>query len=393
MAKLKFICISDTHLGEPTSLLNYTKGLNAFKEQLRIIAPDGVERFVLAGDITDKVLASRKQIREKCHAFFRAVNEALSGKIDKFIFLFGNHDLNLFRENFCDNTFNSKFFVSDINTEKNPAGEKIRGLLMPEDVKTPLYVANPIYVTQGKKKTYVFHHGHHVRKDVYRGVLKILQYTDLAKATLGHKISWGKPNPRKAKSLEDFENGTFELVCTFWQNKADKPIPKEEKWWRLFHFISRPDNKKKSTVSGALKVSNLKKHWKKGLGGYGRRVVFKKYLPALFESQLVQMNNKKNISFVYGDTHKAAYEKKEIKIKSAKYQVKVFNTGNWTTQDNAKHPDCYMYVVDENEKETMWECCFSKEYIEDFVAPKVRNLSRKIIKKESIDFIKKLFGN
>ena len=162
MNTIKFLAISDTHLGEDASLLNHDLGLELFESNLKEIAGGRqVENVLLLGDITDQVLASQDTYSKSTKKFMGKVVSALDGKIDKVIFLFGNHDLNLFRTKVCGGHPHSKFSLHGLNTADNPCGEALRQLLLPDDIDFQFYIANPLYITQTSDRIFIFHHGHH----------------------------------------------------------------------------------------------------------------------------------------------------------------------------------------------------------------------------------------
>jgi predicted MPP superfamily phosphohydrolase len=106
--RLKVLAISDTHLGEETSLLSFPQGLqhvwstlvhefwgNLFPE----FDPDPkkdprkqveIEELILLGDIADRTLSSTSQIYNHYHAFSQMLGSV--AKIAKGVYVPGNHD-------------------------------------------------------------------------------------------------------------------------------------------------------------------------------------------------------------------------------------------------------------------------------------------------------------
>jgi hypothetical protein len=106
--RLKLLAISDTHLGEETSLLSFPRGIQHVWTTLaddpdfwRPVFPDfvpdfeggkkvEVEELVLVGDIPDRTLSSTSQISAHTHAFAMMLGSALD--IEKAVYVPGNHD-------------------------------------------------------------------------------------------------------------------------------------------------------------------------------------------------------------------------------------------------------------------------------------------------------------
>src|SRR5215208_3984792 len=106
--KLSLLAVSDTHLGEETSLLSFPRGLQhlwqtlsedegyegfwqpVFGEGLKRGEKVEVEELVLVGDIPDRTLSSTSQISSSTHAFSMMLASAL--EVKKAVYVPGNHD-------------------------------------------------------------------------------------------------------------------------------------------------------------------------------------------------------------------------------------------------------------------------------------------------------------
>src|SRR5947209_20260056 len=93
--KLKYLTISDTHLGEDTSLLCFPQGrarlCNALREMFGGVEPKiVVDELILLGDIPDRALSATSQIMTQTHAFLRALAEVLA--VRRVVYVPGNHD-------------------------------------------------------------------------------------------------------------------------------------------------------------------------------------------------------------------------------------------------------------------------------------------------------------
>ena len=81
--RLKLLAISDTHLGEDTSLLSFPRGRQHLWETLRKCFGEGdkkkrfeVEEAILLGDITDRTLYSKSQIITHTNALIQMLGDA-----------------------------------------------------------------------------------------------------------------------------------------------------------------------------------------------------------------------------------------------------------------------------------------------------------------------------
>jgi predicted phosphodiesterase len=384
MAPLKFMCISDTHLGEQASLLNHKEGLDAFGNYLGEIAPDGVENLILAGDITDQVLAATHEFSQATKAFVGMLSSIFGSNLNKIIFLFGNHDLNLFRDNICHGQSNSKFFVHGLNSEGNPDAAKIRKMLVPKSAKDVEFeIANPIYVSQSKNRFYIFHHGHHLRKDIHKGwwFWKLGAMSGIVQEITKNDIDFGEPAPYKADTLEEFESSTFPFVTTLWKNEQDAAQPPEDRFWRYLHKITK-HFKNRSVKKGVRRVSPSKMG---KIDSFGSELILQQYLPAIDRSGMVALPRKKDITFVYGDTHRGGYEEGKFNGRN----VRIQNVGAWITYDGNYHPRCLVYTAGADDKEDMYECGFDKKLIKKAAKPmeKVKKMKLSYLEREFLEHV------
>ena len=385
MESLRYLCISDTHLGEIASLLNHKEGLDCFDEFMsQTIAPNGVKKIILLGDITDAVLASDTEFGPSTQNFIRILHKHLvdDGKI---VFLFGNHDLRIFRDYICGGAGLSKYFVHGLGAEGNPDVGKIKKIVCPNDIDVPFEVANPFYIEQTDKKVYLFHHGHHLRCDIHTLWWQFQQWNELSliKKVTGNDIEFGRPSPKKAETLRDFENSTYPFVTTFWWNEQNMSEPPEERFWRWIHKITKYIKSPKSVDAGCRPLSH------KDLGDIKKRdveLICKKYLPALIESDLTNVPNNKSITFVYGDTHDGGIKDKTVSDR----KVRIVNTGGWVTYNEKRHPRCLVFTVDNAEREKVYECGFDKSYVKKCAQSMKKIIPPKNLSKVQLKMIKML---
>jgi hypothetical protein len=360
---IKFLFLSDLHLGEGPSLLNADDGLRYFAEHLdAIVGGQAVDTLILGGDVVDQVLSSSATYEARARAFF-AVTVPKLPKLRRIVYLFGNHDLYLFRTLFCDGQPTSRFFVSGVDEHGHPAVGRLKSLLM-GDLDVPLAVANPIYVEESQERVYVFHHGHHLREDFSKHWLlyRLLDVDAIDHKFLDTELEFGSPPPEDATTLEEFESGTFPLVTTFWRNSRNAEVPTQEKLYTWFHKMSHPSQGPCRVEPGARPYDL----GKMALDGFGQDMIPNHYFPALQRSKLLTLPPGKPVSLLYGDTHFVGCHRTEYDGTP----LTIINTGGWISYYDDVHPATAVYRVDDDQAETesLWECGFPTHHLETMVA-------------------------
>lgn len=100
--RLKFLAISDPHLGEATSILSYEQGCRHLANVIREHLGDGervkAERLILMGDIPERSHATPEEMFSSTHGFMEMMNGSVD--FEKAVYLPGNHDHVLWT-NYC----------------------------------------------------------------------------------------------------------------------------------------------------------------------------------------------------------------------------------------------------------------------------------------------------
>jgi len=82
--RLKILAISDTHLGEETSLLSFPHGRQhlwrTLRRQFGSDEKVDLEEMILLGDIPDRTLSSTSQIITHTNAFIQMLGSAADGQ-------------------------------------------------------------------------------------------------------------------------------------------------------------------------------------------------------------------------------------------------------------------------------------------------------------------------
>jgi len=284
---LKILAISDTHLGEDTSLLSFPDGRRHLWRILREYLGNGdkfeVDELILIGDIPDRALSSTSQIITNTNAFVKTMGSVAD--IKKSVFVIGNHDHTLWTNYLIKREGKNKkygitgpegttFIKDGIALDKNgkelpedgpidkrePIEEilKIFNMLDPggkirnevKEKKLTFVIANPVYATQvenkGTPRTIVFAHGTHFRWDVARRHLFMVdKILDRFRSAL-EKWRETDLHLEKADGLEELEGEIYHYVDSTWSSSGNNPTGLKDSayyaWVRLqqsFHALGQ----------------------------------------------------------------------------------------------------------------------------------------------------------
>ena len=110
--RLKCLAISDTHVGEPNSLLSFPRGLQELWYALRtkfndknvdpITTPLEVDELILVGDIPDRTLSSTSEIQTQTGALIRTLLSV--ARVKRLVYVIGNHDHTLWTNYISDHS-------------------------------------------------------------------------------------------------------------------------------------------------------------------------------------------------------------------------------------------------------------------------------------------------
>src|SRR5215210_6897450 len=273
--RLRILAISDTHLGEETSLLSFPHGLQHLWETLQGFWGElfpgfdphkdpreqvEIDELVLVGDIPDRTLSSTSQIYNHCHAFSQMIGSA--ARIKKAIYMPGNHDHTLWTEYVGRRSGGGEQYrVTEpdadlvvnqgVRDDANNCAEEILAALFGYPIGWAWWsidkardfdfaVANPVYVKQLDGRTYVFAHGTHFRPEIAsprweRGLIKAIDFAQidrLANLDLKPLADLGE-----AESLQDLERLTFPFVDSMWPSSKNEPTTKSDELWYLFTLL------------------------------------------------------------------------------------------------------------------------------------------------------------
>lgn len=393
--KLKFMAISDTHLGEDCSLLSFPQGRwhlwDALNETFGNSNGDrfDVDELILIGDIPDRCLSSTAQVITHTNAFIRTLGNIAN--VNKCVYIPGNHDHTLwseYREGFgdqnksCITEPSGEYLVENGqpcvgSTTKSllslffgyPNGSSWRAIetQLRSNQSFHFMIANPLYATSFKNKLYVFTHGTHFRKDVTTSVLgkKIVDYLQLDKL-LGDVEIDSDCNITGHENLKELEKKITGFVDSIWRNSRNNPTPHSDQFWYLVNVL-RGNFEDKRKIEGTEKFKLFSSdssytQFPKDVEGrvkyltsdemHGSLERWEKYFKQPMLDYLDRLISNGLISneliFVYGDTHDGGWGELPVNYNNREIPTRIYNCGAWVTHNKDHHPPCHIFAVDEH---------------------------------------------
>jgi hypothetical protein len=396
--RLKLMALSDTHVGEDTSILSFPHGRQTLWAALRRAfgEPDPtdpgktkafwVDEMILMGDIADRTLSSTSEIITHANALVDTLGSA--AMVGKAVYVPGNHDHTIWTD-YARPRFGKDSAITP------PGGEPlvqagapvsaqgaVRSLLelffgfpggsswrATQDHQRPdLYIANPLYATQACGRTYVFTHGTLFRTfDVAAGQLRRRTIAYLAKEGLKARVRPGR-NVRKAKDLEDMEARAQPLVDTLWPSAANDPTPAGDRWWSIWVALSGRYGRKRPTFPeplvctwAELPASPTDRIARLTPGGgkpdHASVPVWQQhFLPHMAKHLADHGLPTSPLTFVYGDTHTGGFG--EVAGPDG-HPIRLLNTGAWTVDNGQDHPPCQVFALGEDGRERLLDVTLS----------------------------------
>ncbi len=391
--KLKFIAISDTHLGSESSILSYAAGVEHLWESVR--AQFGLSRhehlkvdeLVLLGDILDRTTASVETAQSHMNTFLSGLADRINSR--KLIYMPGNHD----------HTVWTKYIESISGIAKSygvtgPNGETIvqKGCVqlnlnkwlsanfcypeadfwrkMDERICTDVVVANPIYAKAFHDRTYVFAHGTHFRHEftVPKWLLQIIKKLfslDASKKIDEHLHKMQHP-------LEEIERILSPIIDAVWA-EAKNDVGRRRT--RIYHSLRKLyaqilGYRKSPNASELFKWADLKnvphervnRLTEEGAANsWGVSLWEKHFLPHVISFLKQNALAHKKLTFVYGDTHHGGWGA----LSPSTGDIRLYNCGSWVTYTHDHHPPTHVFAVDHRNEEYMLDVSFKNVKIGD----------------------------
>ena len=414
--RLKVLAISDTHLGEETSLLSFPRGLqhlwHIFAENQDFWKPIfgadfdprrdriEVEDLVLLGDVVDRSLSSTSQISAHAHAFAMMINSAVH--VERAIYVPGNHDHTLWT-GFAEAS--SEFEAPGITCPEGETvvrGGKLLDAAAEEMVSIFLgypigwawweiergsrqdfefAVANPLYAKEIKGRTHVFAHGTHFRPELVsrwqRGLVRLGDVLNLDKLFADIEFEPLRMGLSEAESMEELEQIVAPFADSLWPSSKNAPTSRSDELWYLMTLLREgPDPGRNTPEKSEIFPRNMLKNdpQRATIGRIDKLTRqdgepldeslkrFRKYFLPCLRDHLAngELLSNDAISFIYGDTHRGGYGNLAT-IGEDKSFIRIYNTGGWVVPAGGGHPACHLYAVDEKGEEYLLDLAFGED--------------------------------
>lgn len=408
---LKFLAISDTHLGEGTSFLSFPRGLQHLWRTLLDNFGGGqkfqIDELILVGDIADTSLASISQVITGTNAFIRTLRSAAD--IDKIVYIPGNHDHTVWTEYMegryprgnhpisepggellvdksvpindsgCDDLLTIFFGYIDGPTWRKIKAEKAQG------IEFDFSIANPIYAKKFNNRTYIFTHGTHFKSIVAtpRWIKRLVDYTQLDWLVARLDIE-SNCELSEAESLENLEEIISPFVNSIYISSKHVPTSRSDHLWYLCSVLRSefeehrpsPDRSTRNTFvspPAAIPDRIIK------LDSAGHKSIelleehFLDHLLSHLDTKGLLTND---LTFVYGDIHDGGWGEITSTYNGQERNIHIFNCGSWVVHHRDDHPPCHVFAVEAN----------GTEYLLDVSFRNVRMVNRELINLAALDY-------
>lgn len=390
---IPLLALSDTHLGEPTSVLEFPEGRARLAEALsKLVAnhsDDGkVDEVVLVGDIPDRTLASHAQIRQTTRAFIQVLVSTLHP--NRIVYLPGNHDHTLWSR-MVDSTgslahpqtqctdHNGWQLVAkgelpfdnfDAPSAGHSAGRKhLIELFVDPQSPCPFefVVANPVYVRTFPERagSFVFAHGTHFRADVAapKGLLDLLTKTLIDELLVQQHVASVTGDLVKQPTLAALESAVTPFVDTLWPSAEANENSKADRLWYVLCVLSRKFLHKRILEEHGDSACYLRQAEQfprikrldpdRGSLKRFRKVFLPQLRTFLADSQLPDSP----MTFIYGDTHEGG------RAHIPGENITAYNTGAWVVHGKQHHPPCHVFVIPPRGDEFLYDVSFQNEQL------------------------------
>lgn len=389
--RLKYLAISDAHLGDATSMLSYAEGCRHLREVIRTHLGAGeqveTEQLLLLGDIPERSHATLDEMMSSTHGFVESLAEAVS--FEKVVYMPGNHDHTLWTE-YCEKLYGKEVVGCITEPAGDPVvrqGERVdtndsAGKLLStifeypdgslwktiEEEELDVVFANPIYAEKFNGRIYAFSHGTHFRKEVTspqwaRKVGDVLT----SNGVLGDFRILSEGDVREAQNLEELERVVAPFIDGLLPAYENNPVSMLDEVGYLMAVLSGRFGLKRQSPDGSKlfsaeelpevpedRIPRLTSEGK--ISDLHLKLCMKYFLPHMMD-HLKGYDLSGDISFVYGDTHDGGWG--NLSLSTGK-NMHVYNTGGWVTYDIEDHPTCYLFALDEDGTEYLLDVSFKE---------------------------------
>ena len=328
MKKIKALALSDLHLGEPEGLLyNSNDEFNLIDIMINKISElskgdgvfdSGIEQLILIGDIVELPEATDEEAYANTKFFLTSLLDKV--KIDKIIYIPGNHDHHLWVELLkiehgkndyrdcspktqIDSSLSEKSFFIERCLPNNYPSEKVE-------------IKYPNYRFETENAYYFFDHGHLFSKTMEK-------FTDA----------------ENAESLEDLEERTYGFMENIWYETKNRLREIVYDWFR----------KLKLSFGQSTRGTTFEEDCTPLLDDYIRvKVIW--YLKRMCG---IKNEVKKDFHFIFGHTHNGGrILRGDRKVRVNGRFISLWNTGGWLAPSKIFSPDAYIFYLEQSKDKT-----------------------------------------
>ena len=389
--RLKFLAISDAHLGEAPSVLSYPEGRRHLRDVIQAHLGGGdkveTEQLILLGDIPERSHATRDEMLSSTHGFIEALSEAVA--FEKVVYTPGNHDHTLWTK-YCERLYGEEIVgcitvpegepvvCGGVREDANGSAEEILSTIFGypdgpiwetiEREKIDVFFANPLYAEQFNGRTYAFSHGTHFRKEVTspRWTRRVAQLLT-SNGVLGDFQVLSDGDVREAENLKELERVVAPFIDALLPAYENNPASMLDEVSYLMAVLSgrfglQRQSPDESRLFQAADLPGVPEDRIPRLTSNGEisdlplKLCMEYFLPHML-AHLREHGPSGDITFVYGDTHDGGWGALPLKNDQ---NMRVYNTGGWVTYDVEDHPTCYLFALDEDGIEYLLDVSFKE---------------------------------
>jgi hypothetical protein len=390
--RLKFLAISDAHLGEATSVLSYEQGRRHLADVIRDHLGDGdrveTECLILMGDIPERSHATPEEMLSSTHGFMETMSASVN--FEKAVYLPGNHDHVLWT-NYCKGLHgkDASYCITrpegdeivrrGVREDCNSSADKLLSIIFEhpsgpvwreiEQERLDLAFANPVYAERFRGRTYVFAHGTHFRKETTspRWARKVVDLL-IPDGALGDFNIESDGDVREARNVEELEQVVAPFMDALLPEYEKNPASNlDEAGYAMAVLSGRFGLKRQSPDESRLftwgDLPGVPEDRVPNLTSVGEvrdlplKLCMKYFMPHVLEHLEDYSVPTDEITFVYGDTHDGGWVALPL---DAGGEMRVYNCGGWVTYDLEDHPTCYVFAVDEDGSEYLLDVSFKE---------------------------------
>lgn len=389
--KLKFLAISDAHLGEASSMLTYPQGRDHLQSAISEHLGDGkkveTEQLILMGDIPERSHSTQGEMISSTHGFMDSLNEVVDS--EKIIYTPGNHDHTLWTR-YCEKLHGSETFGcittpggdlvvrNGAREDPNDSAKELLSTIFEypggevwktiRENEVDIHFANPLYAVPFNGRTYVFSHGTHFRKEVTspRWARRVAELMT-SNGVLGDFQVISRGDVREARNLEELERVVAPFIDALLPAYEDNPVSMLDEAGYLMAVLSgrfglKRQSPDETRLFASLELPGVSEdripHLTSGgeISDLPLQLCMDYFLPHM-RAHLQKYKMDGDITFVYGDTHDGGWG--ELTVEGG-HSMRVYNTGGWVTYDVEDHPTCYVFAVDEDGTEYLLDVSFKE---------------------------------